>query len=83
LAADSTLEALFWPITWNSEVAIVSEAVIAASGITAGAVVGLTHITDENMAHALGVPILSRLLEVEGPEGNTVTVRLEDVKLIE
>lgn len=83
MASDQTIEMLFSPVSWNSLVEIISDERIARSGFKRGSVVALTHVTDERMAKTFDVPVGSRLLDIEGPDGSTVTVPYEDVRLIE
>ncbi len=78
-----SLDEMFLPVRWNSSVQIRAEGVTGVCGFAVGAVVGMLYVETPAQAETFGVPLGSKLLDIEGPEGNKVTVKLEDVDLLE
>ena len=74
---------MFLPIRWNSVVKIAAPDVATSCGFSTGSVVGLFYVELPEQAETFGMPVGSKLLDVEGPDGSKVTVNLEHVELLE
>ena len=83
MASDQVLTELFYPVTWNSEVAFRTTNLAERYHFAQGAVVGMLYVDTPDLASNFGMPIGSRILDIEGPLGDTVTVSYEDVVLVE
>lgn len=83
MASGEAIDCRFEPLTWNSLVRIDPPELVKAYGFDVGSLVGLTYVDGAETAVSLGFPIGTRLVDVEGPNGDTVTVLFEQLSLIE